>query len=110
MGTVAMIEELGHDAIEASGGAEALAILARRPEIDLVVTDHAMPGMTGVELARRLREVAPALPVVLATGYAELPGGADLGLPRLAKPFRQQELGAAIAAAVAGGPAASGAS
>jgi FixJ family two-component response regulator len=51
-----------------------------------------MPGMTGSELARRIREVWPDLPVVLATGYADLPNGFEPELPRLAKPYKQQEL------------------
>ena len=92
MGTVAMLEDLGHDVHEASSGRMALEVLAANPAIDLVITDHAMPGMTGAELARNLRTTHPTLPVVLATGYAELPGGDELRLPRLSKPFRQDDL------------------
>jgi CheY-like chemotaxis protein len=57
-----------------------------------VLTDHAMPGLTGLELAERLREERPELPVALATGYAELPPSATSWLPRLNKPYRQEEL------------------
>jgi signal transduction histidine kinase len=91
-GTTAMLEDLGHIAIEANSAAAALEILEANTEIDVVVTDHAMPGMTGSELARRIRELWPDLPVVVATGYADLPNGFDPQLPRLAKPYRQQEL------------------
>src|ERR1700736_2974032 len=73
-GISAMIEDLGHTPIEAHSGAEALAKLALDTEIDLVITDHAMPAMTGLQLARHVRETYPGLPVILATGYAELPG------------------------------------
>jgi PAS domain S-box-containing protein len=92
MGTVAMLEDLGHVALEAGGGPEALDVFAGRDDVDLVLTDQAMPGMTGLELARRLRRMAPWLPIVLATGYAELPEHDDLALQRLSKPFRQSEL------------------
>jgi CheY-like chemotaxis protein len=61
-----------------------------------------MPGMTGSELARQIRQSWPALPIILATGYAELPNGEDPGLPRLSKPYLQEELAAQIAKAVAG--------
>jgi len=56
------------------------------------VTDHMMPGMTGLELVAASREVRPLLPVLLATGYAELPEGTQLDLPRLAKPYHQDQL------------------
>jgi CheY-like chemotaxis protein len=62
-----------------------------------VVTDHAMPGMTGTELARQIRQIWPSLPIILATGYAELPNGEDPGLPRLSKPYVQEELASQIA-------------
>ena len=101
-GTVAMLEDLGHAASEAPSGAAALQLLqSAAAEIDLVITDQAMPGMTGVELAAAIRRDWPELPIIIATGYAELVD-ADLGLPRLAKPYRQQELAALIARLVAG--------
>ncbi len=96
-GTSAMIEDLGHTAIEARSGAEALAKLESGIGIDVVITDHAMPAMTGLQLARHLDEKHPGVPVILATGYAELPGDpATLGILRLAKPCTQYDLAAAI--------------
>ena len=93
MGTVDMLEDLGHAVTEAGSAAEALTILqAGRTSVDVVITDQAMPGMRGTELAAELAQKYPALPVILATGYAELPNGADPGLPRLSKPFRQEDL------------------
>jgi signal transduction histidine kinase len=98
-GTAAMLEDLGHAVIVASSGRAALELLETTPGVDIVITDHAMPGMTGLELARLVRARYPDLPIVLATGYAELPHGldADLGLPRLAKPFLQRDLASVIA-------------
>ena len=98
-GTAAMLEDLGHAVIEANSAAMALDLLAAKPEIDFVITDHAMPEMTGVEFAKVVRSRYPDLPIVLATGYAELPTGlgADLKLPRLAKPFLQRDLAQMIA-------------
>ena len=60
-----------------------------------------MPKMNGGELAKAARKLRPELPIVLATGYAELPNGFDLTLPRLGKPFMQEQLAAAIAKAMA---------
>ncbi|MBY0338514.1 MAG: PAS domain-containing protein [Acetobacteraceae bacterium] len=92
MGTVAMLEDLGHVVLDASSGRQALEVLAARPDIEVMITDHAMPGMTGTELARRAKTARPDLPVILATGYAELPNGEEPGLPRLPKPFFQQDI------------------
>jgi CheY-like chemotaxis protein len=83
--------------IEALSGQRALDMLRVGTKVDVVVTDHAMPGMTGTELARQIRQIWPSLPVILATGYAELPNGEDPGLPRLGKPYVQAELAAQIA-------------
>ena len=90
-GTVAMLEDLGHTVMEANSGAEALAMLDRVSDIDLVITDQLMPSMTGLELIQHIRERRPLLRVILATGYAELPADAAT-LPRLSKPFRQEDL------------------
>lgn len=97
-GTAGMIEDLGHAPVQVLGGSAALEILAADNDIDLVVTDHAMPTMTGTELARQIRRVRPDMPVILVTGYAELPNGEDSGLPRLGKPYKAEELSALIEA------------
>jgi CheY-like chemotaxis protein len=83
---------------EANSAAEALDLLSEE-RFDLVITDQAMPRVTGLELARAAREAAPAMAIIVATGYADLAAGADLGLPRLPKPFWQAELAGAIAVA-----------
>jgi signal transduction histidine kinase len=106
-GTAAMLEDLGHSAIEVASAEIALAVLEAQSDIDFVITDHAMPGMTGTELAQRIGHLRPNMPVVLASGYTELPVD-ELGLPRLTKPYRQEELARLMARLVgAGRPAAS---
>ncbi len=72
-------------------------------KIDLVITDQVMPVMTGLELARNMCQSWPELPVILASGYADLPDGDEMPVPRLAKPYQQAELAAAIAEALGGG-------
>jgi CheY-like chemotaxis protein len=94
--TSSMLSDLGHQVIEAASGRKALGLLRAGAEVDLVMTDQAMPGMTGLQLAAEIRASWPDLPVMLATGYAELPGEARLKLPRLEKPYGQDELAAAI--------------
>ena len=97
MNTAAMLEDLGHQVTEAYSGPQALKEM-EQGGFDLVITDHAMPQMTGAQLAREIRTRWPDLPVVLATGYAELPPGGDDSLPRLSKPFSQKDLEKALAA------------
>jgi CheY-like chemotaxis protein/two-component sensor histidine kinase len=92
MSTTEMLEDLGHRVIGASSGRHALDILNSGEPLDLMMTDHVMPGMTGIELATATRVLRPALPILLATGYADLPEGAPLELPRLAKPYHQDQL------------------
>ncbi len=66
-----LVESLGSTVLTASDGAEALAILAANPAIDLVLSDVTMPGFSGLELARRVRALAPKVRVVLCTGFAD---------------------------------------
>ncbi|WP_236037409.1 response regulator [Belnapia arida] len=87
-----MLEDLGHVVLEASSGPEALALLRAGRAADLVITDYAMPGMTGVQLANAIHRDWPGLPVLLATGYAELPGEGEGAFPRLEKPFDAEAL------------------
>jgi CheY-like chemotaxis protein len=96
MSTVDMLEDLGHRVIEANSAKEALEILESGTHVDAIVTDHAMPGMTGTELAERARQLRPDIPILLATGYAELPPGVSSTLPRLGKPYQQRDLSAKL--------------
>ena len=100
LNTTAMLEDLGHTVLEATSGNSALEMIRRDGSIDLVITDQAMPHMTGSDLAVAIRRERPELPVILATGFAELPPGADERLPKLSKPFRQHQLADAIAKTV----------
>jgi len=104
MNTVFMLEDLGHTVLQAHSGEEALKLLEDHNNVHLVITDHAMPRMTGSQLAAAIAECLPALPVILATGYAELPPGSNNDLLRLAKPFNQDQLAAVIAKAAAKAP------
>jgi PAS domain S-box-containing protein len=92
MSTTEMLEDLGHRVIGANSALHALDIIRSEQPIDLMMTDHVMPGMTGIELAAASRRLRPSLPILLATGYADLPEGAQLDLPRLAKPYHQDQL------------------
>jgi PAS domain S-box-containing protein len=93
---VEMLNYAGYDARGAASAKEALRSLETIDELLAVVTDHAMPGMTGSELASKLATMRPGLRVVLASGYAELPV-ADTGIAvQLQKPFGRDALLAAI--------------
>jgi len=100
MSTRAMIEDLGHTVIETHSGTRALEVLREGRHVDLLLTDFSMPKMNGAELAKAARTLRPDLPIVLATGFAELPTGFDLAVQRLGKPFMQVQLQAALAKAV----------
>jgi signal transduction histidine kinase len=95
--TSSMLADLGHQVREASSGKVALEILHAGAVVDLVLTDQAMPGMTGLQLAAQIRAAWPELPIMLTTGYAELQDRQGLNLPRLVKPYGQEEMAAAIA-------------
>jgi PAS domain S-box-containing protein len=95
--TAEMLRDLGHEVVEASGGAQALGKLGARLQVDAVVTDYRMPRMNGVELAARIRKAWPGTPILLITGYTDLTDDVS-DLPRLAKPFRQAGLSARIEA------------
>ena len=101
LNTVALLEDLGHTVLEAHSGDEALAIFRREPMIDLVITDQAMPRMTGVQFAEAALAERADVPIILATGYGELPAGANPALRKLSKPFSLVDLARAVAAACA---------
>jgi PAS domain S-box-containing protein len=94
--TAAMLEDLGHNVIQADSARKALAALRDGFMPDIVVTDYAMPGMTGLQLAEAVRAQHARLPVLLVSGYADLTPGVELGVQRLSKPFTQTALADAI--------------
>ncbi len=59
------------DVLTASGGDEALKLLSNN-KVSLIISDQRMPGMTGVELLHRAREISPDTPRILLTGYADI--------------------------------------
>jgi PAS domain S-box-containing protein len=100
MNTASMLMDLGHDVIEATSAAHALQLLQSDARFDAVITDYAMPNMHGLELATRISERAPDLPIIIASGYAELPTDAAIDFWRLGKPFTQEELADALDRAI----------
>jgi PAS domain S-box-containing protein len=96
MSTIEMLEDLGHSVTAAHSGKRALELLESGQPIDILVTDQAMPGMTGIELAGIAQKKYPGMPILLATGYADLPAGKLAEWPRLSKPYQQSQLQAAI--------------
>ena len=63
-----------------------------------MVTDHAMPTMTGSELADQIRRMQPDLPIILVSGYTEQSSNTNSALPRLAKPYRLEDIAVLIMA------------
>jgi PAS domain S-box-containing protein len=99
MNTAAMLQDMGHTVLEAMSGAEALELVRTTPDLDVIITDYAMPRMTGRDLTAAIHALRPDVPVILATGYAELPPGDEVDAVRLSKPFAEADLARAIARA-----------
>jgi CheY-like chemotaxis protein len=97
MNVVDMLEDLGHHVTSVTSGADAIRQLQSEKTFDLLVSDHAMPKMTGAQLITDVMRRWPAMKAMLATGYAELPPGSEVNVPRLSKPFTQDQLADAIA-------------
>jgi PAS domain S-box-containing protein len=98
--TAEMLADLGYRVVEAENAEEALRKLDEEIQVEILVTDHLMPGMTGTELVAAARRRHPRLPVLIISGYAEAEGISP-ELKRLTKPFRQAELAEAVSALVA---------
>jgi PAS domain S-box-containing protein len=97
-GTTALFEELGFDTIAVAASAqEALDLLRQSDGFDLLLTDYMMPGMSGVQLANKARGLHASLPIVLASGFADIDGLVGTNWPRLGKPYGIKELSAALA-------------
>jgi CheY-like chemotaxis protein len=98
-----ILATMGYTILEAESGDQALRVLEEEESIDLLLTDVAMPGMNGPELARRVREACPSMPVVFFSGYADPQSVADDTIRQriVRKPFRAVELAAQIEAALA---------
>ncbi|WP_156311894.1 response regulator [Methylobacterium platani] len=101
---VASLEELGDAVDEVLDGSDALRLLRAGSRFDLLLTDYAMPGMTGTELAGRAQAVDPGLGVLLMTGYADAAAVPAGTLPVLRKPFALDDLRSAVERLLAGRP------
>ena len=104
--TASMLEDLGCQVTAVNSAETALGLLTQRVAYDILITDHMMPGMTGAQLADRLRNERPELPVLVVSGYADL-ADSPRQLQVLAKPFTQQTLLDAIQQSI--GPSGKGA-
>jgi CheY-like chemotaxis protein len=96
----AQLEDLGHRVTKAGSGKEALEHLGAGETFDVVISDYAMPTMTGTQFAERAHQLRPQMPIIIATGFAELANTSERELIRLRKPFSQRDLAVAIEAAV----------
>lgn len=95
MNTAMTLSDMGHDVLEAHSGAEALKILEKE-NVDLLVTDFAMPKMTGAELIAQAQSLNHDLKVILASGYVDLAEGVTVDAIRLHKPFSEADLAMAV--------------
>jgi CheY-like chemotaxis protein len=99
-----IVEGFGYHVTAAESGAAALDLLDREAPFDLILVDFAMPGMNGVELARRVEVSKPGLPTVFITGYADVRAMSEIGTrPVVLKPFKRDSLGATLQAAIRNG-------
>jgi PAS domain S-box-containing protein len=97
--TAALLEELGHKVLEAADGSAALEILKRQDcECDLLITDYAMPHLSGTDFLRQARELCPGVPALIITGYVDANAICDRpdDVEILLKPFTPAALDAAI--------------
>jgi len=94
------IEEMGHSAVMAEDGEDAITQLAKHESVDLLITDIRMPGMSGLDLAWLARTKRPEVPIVFITGYApelnDTPLAQEANTAVLTKPFTLDQLRAAV--------------
>jgi CheY-like chemotaxis protein len=100
MNTADLLADLGHEVLDANSGETALELIRQHPDVDLLITDQAMPNMTGTQLVEQAVQSRPDLAIILATGYGELPREAQPNVVKLSKPFDQDDLAKAVAQAM----------
>lgn len=98
MGTAQMLQDIGYTVIEAPSARQALQIIKNGAALDMLVTDYAMPEMTGDKLAMHARKLRPDLKLLLVTGYSSVESKMVIEMRRLQKPFGQADLDTAVAA------------
>jgi signal transduction histidine kinase len=92
--TAAMLDDLGHS-VRTAASADAALVELRARRFDLLLTDHAMPRMTGAQLIRAIGSTYPGMSIIIATGFADFPE--DLStITRLRKPYTQHDLSEAL--------------
>jgi PAS domain S-box-containing protein len=104
--TAALLEDFGHRVTEASDGPEVIRLLKKDPEaVDLIISDYAMPHVSGTEVIQQARRIRRGMPAIIITGYAEAGSISKRpeDVPVLAKPFTPEQLGAAIRAVCGSG-------
>ena len=89
------LRDCGYEVIETDGAAAALDLIEQGQAVDLALVDFAMPGLNGVEFARRARPLRPDMPIILLTGYFDVEVPRDVTLVH--KPFSNATLQAALA-------------
>ena len=94
--TAEMLKDLGYQVTKATSGEEALKMLRQGQAVDLLISDHLMPGISGEQLVREAQGLRPDLPALIVTGFAGI-DEISIDIPRLNKPFRQAEFATAIA-------------
>jgi PAS domain S-box-containing protein len=102
--TAAVLEDLGHSVVEAASGAEAIeALKSGDCDYDLMISDYAMPHLSGTDFLRKARELCHDVPALIITGYADAEAIKDRpeGIEVMLKPFTPHKLEAAIARACA---------
>lgn len=87
------LEDFGYRVLQADGGAQALELLARTPDLQMIITDIRMPDMSGIELAERATQRRSDLKIILISGYFV---SQQMDRRFLRKPFRMKELEAAV--------------
>ncbi|MBS0275325.1 MAG: CHASE3 domain-containing protein [Proteobacteria bacterium] len=95
MTTVDMVESLGHATLEAGDGPQALALVEANPDVDVMLTDLGLPGMSGIQLVKEVRALRPKLKIVIASGYStESAGNAELpkDVSFMPKPYNDSQL------------------
>jgi len=103
------LEDLGYEVRDTLDPNEAFTLFSTDPDaFDLLLTDYAMPGLTGLELALKIHELRPGLPVILMTGFSDQASASELEKHKiqdcLMKPFTTKTLAKAIKEALQSGP------
>ena len=97
-----ILEQSNYRCLKAAGPLEALQTLSDRPEVDALVSDIQMPGMTGIELGNHVRRLNQDMPILLMSGFSGTEKDDGLGLlqqPKVAflpKPFTPAQLRKAV--------------